>query len=94
MGSEGVLFTRLRGLPLTKKELDTEGGREDIWLTVSSRCVCVQVSVNACVYVLEKLQYMCMFIRLLNDPVWGVCFLALTVSPDTRALYLCVHLFV
>lgn len=84
-----------------------EGGREDGALRVSSCCVCVQVCVYVCVYVysiFKKLQYMCLFIRLLNEPVWACApnFLALAVSPELSSFVwfsvctyacLCLHFF-
>lgn len=45
-----VLLTCLRSLPLTRKELDMEGGRENGAFRVSSCCVYVQVCVNVCLY--------------------------------------------
>lgn len=55
--TEGVLLTRLRGLPPTRKELDMEGGREDRGLRVSSCCVSVQVFAQIPVFmsVLKKI---------------------------------------
>ena len=50
VNTEGVPLTCLRGLPLTRKELDAEGGGEYGTFGVSSCCVCVQVCVNVCVY--------------------------------------------
>lgn len=44
----------------------------------------------------KKLQYICLFIWLFNEPVWACSlnFLAIAVSQEVLALYLCVHFFV
>ena len=86
VNTDGVLFTCPRAPPLTRKELDTEhSGSHPAAFACKCVWTCVFMSIS------KKLPYMCVFIRLLNEPVW-VCSLNFLALAEELLLSISVYI--